>query len=360
MELFHDQPHWVRAGTYGFLSAASLPLGAMMGVVLAPVDVRSTALVVAFGAGALLFAVATELYAEALRQVTEEGHDTAIKEIVVMMVCAILGAIMFTEMNMWLSEPDAGEKHSHVRKRLPDQGEGAALLHAGDFAVESARGKSARSSGTPRSGAGGSVALSMWLGVAMDGVPESMLIGFITNERAMTVAFLVAIFIANFPEAFASASMLKKQGMSTLNIVLMWGSLCLLTMSLAAVSSFLLPENVHSHEHAEMIHLFGSAVEGLAGGAMLAMVCATMLPEAFHVGGHWSGLVAVMGFLCACSVKVIFGRAPGGNDHAVKAVLPVDELDLAKGLADNVVREAAHEVGHTVTEVVSFLAALRP
>ena len=47
-------------------------------------------------------------------------------------------------------------------------------------------------------------------------VPEQLkllnFVNFITNELAMTVAFIVAIFVANFPEAFSSASMLKARG----------------------------------------------------------------------------------------------------------------------------------------------------
>lgn len=364
LEDFHSQPCWVRGATYGFLSAFSLPLGAAFGIMLHPVDVRSTALIVAFGAGALLFAVATELYAEALRQVEEDGSSTAIKEIVVSMVCAVVGAVMFTEMNMMLGGEEETGDHKHhktTRKRLQASDEGTGLLHHGeaDLATpEPTQRGSARSgkSGGEKSGksddGGGNVALSMWLGVAMDGVPESMLIGFITNEKAMTVAFLVSIFIANFPEAFASASMLHAKGMSTKAILAMWGSLCIFTSFLAGMASFLLPTDIHASENAESIHLFGSAIEGLAGGAMLAMVCATMLPEAFKVGGQWSGLVAVLGFLSSCSVKVAFGRAPGGNDHAHKAAISADELDLGTGLA----HDAADQVGHGAVEALSFLA----
>ena len=46
-------------------------------------------------------------------------------------------------------------------------------------------------------------------------------------------------------------------------------------------------------------------VEGLAGGAMLTMICATILPEAFEKGGAVVGLAALAGFLIAFCVKAL-------------------------------------------------------
>lgn len=57
------------------------------------------------------------------------------------------------------------------------------------------------------------VALSMWLGMMLDGIPEALMLGFMTNEGSVTFSFLVAIFIANFPEAFSGSSLLLGQKM---------------------------------------------------------------------------------------------------------------------------------------------------
>ncbi len=43
-------------------------------------------------------------------------------------------------------------------------------------------------------------AFSIWLGILIDGVPESMLIGFMQSEGQLSLAFVVAVFLANFPE----------------------------------------------------------------------------------------------------------------------------------------------------------------
>jgi hypothetical protein len=52
------------------------------------------------------------------------------------------------------------------------------------------------------------VAFSIWLGILIDGVPESMLIGFMQSEGDMSFAFIVAVFLANFPEAMSAASLM--------------------------------------------------------------------------------------------------------------------------------------------------------
>jgi zinc transporter ZupT len=40
-----------------------------------------------------------------------------------------------------------------------------------------------------------------------------------------------------------------------------------------------------------------AGIEGLAGGAMLTVIAETMLPEAYHEGGHYAGVSCLLGFL---------------------------------------------------------------
>ena len=54
-------PLWLQALLFGLFSALSLPLGALLGLALAPVSGKVTAQWMAFGGGALVFAVATQL-----------------------------------------------------------------------------------------------------------------------------------------------------------------------------------------------------------------------------------------------------------------------------------------------------------
>lgn len=339
-------PLYWKAAFYGFCSSASLPLGAAVGLWAHPVDPKQCALIVAFGAGALIFAVSTELYAEALRHVEEDASNFAVAEIGTSMVCAVFGAVLFTLMNEKLEQwttshsplPASARHELEVEAKEPAPSrEGEPLLpqqksfrHPEVEKIEA------------KQDTGKQVAMAMWLGVAMDGIPEAILLGFITNEKAMTVAFIVSIFVANFPEAFSSASMLRaKTEMSGMQIFLLWGSLCVITTILAACASAVLPHDLHSQPHgkggwADAVVLTGAAIEGLAGGAMMAMVCATMLPEAFHHGGKWSGVCAVLGFLMSCTVKVYFGRASSSDVEANQAVVTEElvEKELVDPLVD--------------------------
>merc|ERR1719191_388234 len=104
----------------------------------------------------------------------------------------------------------------------------------------------------------------------------------------------------------------------------MWSSLCVTTTILSGVSSWILFALMHDHSTEHIFHMFGSAVEGLAGGAMLAMVAASMLPEAYHGGGVWAGVVTVIGFLASCTVKVYFGSV-SGNENATEGIEDEEE-----------------------------------
>merc|ERR1719440_1017719 len=59
---------------YGLLSASSFPLGAITGIFFAPVSPFVVALIIAFGAGSLLFAVTVELYGAELQHLEEHNH----------------------------------------------------------------------------------------------------------------------------------------------------------------------------------------------------------------------------------------------------------------------------------------------
>merc|ERR1719386_252723 len=82
------------------------------------------------------------------------------------------------------------------------------------------------------------------------------------------------------------------------------------------------------------VHLFSSAVEGLAGGAMLACIAAVMLPEAYEMQGDVVGLLCVTGFLLAVLIKVF-----GGVASEITAGTWAKKRHLTEG-------EPAHHGGH--------------
>lgn len=151
------------------------------------------------------------------------------------------------------------------------------------------------------------LAMAMWLGVLADGVPEAILLGFLAAERRLSLVLVISLFIANFPESFSASSMLKESvpGLAKWKIVAMWVVLMLMTGILACLACMAYPVG----DVPFWVHIFSAAVEGLAGGAMLACIAAVMLPEAYEMEGDITGLLCVTGFLLAVLIKVFGGVA---------------------------------------------------
>merc|ERR1719272_453181 len=85
------------------------------------------------------------------------------------------------------------------------------------------------------------VGMATWLGVFIDGLPEGVLLGFLAAERHLSMALVVSLFIANFPEAFSSASLLRQARKPIWAIMGMWTSLFIITAALAAIAAFVFP-----------------------------------------------------------------------------------------------------------------------
>lgn len=161
-----------------------------------------------------------------------------------------------------------------------------------DSEIDEASRQAARSRGA---------ALAIWLGIALDGIPESLIIGLLTASAAgISLAFIVGVFLANLPEAMSSAVGMSRSGMKQGRVLWMWISLCLLTGLGAVIGSVIFPA------HPTPAHYFWIlGIEGMAAGAMLTMIAETMLPEAYEQGGAIVGFSTLMGFLTALVVKIL-------------------------------------------------------
>jgi CRP-like cAMP-binding protein len=150
------------------------------------------------------------------------------------------------------------------------------------------------------SGATGA-AMAIWLGIAIDGIPESLVIGTLAiGPEGMSLAFIVGVFLANLPESMSSAVSMRKNGMSRRRIMTMWGSLCLLTGVGAWLGAVVFPPDPQG-----IVFYIKLAIEALAAGAMLTMIAETMLPEAFEEGGSIIGFATLCGFLAALAVASV-------------------------------------------------------
>lgn len=161
---------------------------------------------------------------------------------------------------------------------------------------------------------GAGAAMAIWLGLTMDGVPEAMVIGILANGNKMSMALVAGVFLANFPEAIATAQMMKDAGMHWTKNLLLWSSLCIMTGAVAMIAAIMFPK-----EPTGWMAFVTAAAEGLAAGAMLAMISGTMLPDAYEKkGANWVGFFTVVGFLSVLLVRVAFPsmpETPGGSHH---------------------------------------------
>lgn len=140
-------------------------------------------------------------------------------------------------------------------------------------------------------------AMAIFLGIMIDGIPESFVIGAnILIMGSISMSLIGGLLLANLPEALSSAAGMKEQGMKVTKILTMWTSLMIMTGIGAALGAILL-----EHAHEKVFAL----IEGLAAGAMLTMVAETMLPEAFHKGGGIVGISTLAGFLVAIFFKTL-------------------------------------------------------
>jgi len=139
--------------------------------------------------------------------------------------------------------------------------------------------------------------LAIWLGIFLDGIPESFVIGAnVVHHATVSLSLIVGLFLANFPEALSSSVGMQQQGMRFSKVFLMWFSLMIMTGVGAALgSAFFLGVG----------HTTVAFVEGLAAGAMLTMIAQTMLPEAYLRGGSVVGLSTLGGFLAAILSKAL-------------------------------------------------------
>jgi zinc transporter, ZIP family len=235
------------AALWAFLGAASLLIGTELAFLLRPGQ-RTIGLIMAFGAGAMISAVSFELVEEALKAGVP--------------VLATVGLAA-----------------------------GAMTFFVGDLLI-ARRGGASRKRSTGEQ-AGGSP-LAIVLGAALDGVPESMIVGLsLVLGGGVSVSFVAATFLSNLPEAMAATTGLQEAGWRRPGILRLW--LVVVGVSVAAgVLGYALFDASSRGT--------GAFVQAFAAGALLTMLADTMMPEAFEFGGKLVGLLTVAGFAAALAI----------------------------------------------------------
>ena len=242
-------PLLIEAFLWGAFASSSLIAGAFLALQF---DLREQVLglVMAFGAGVLISAVAFELFLEA-------------QEVV--------------EHRSWLAVGLFG---------------GSATFYFGDLLIDRMGGEKRKSMG---GGQARGVALAIVLGIVLDGIPESFVVGMdLVSGEGVSAAFIVAVFLSNLPESAAASSGLKKARWETAQIYGLWVGVTLVA-GLAAALGNVLFEGASGDAVAFVL--------AFAAGAILTMLADTMMPEAFEHGGRAAGLLTTLGFATAVLIS---------------------------------------------------------
>jgi ZIP family zinc transporter len=171
---------------------------------------------------------------------------------------------------------------------------GSVVFFVGDSLIDRLGGEDRKHSGGKQ--AEGS-ALAILLGIVLDGIPESIVIGLtIVVGGSVSAALLVAVALSNIPEAIAASSGLAAAGWAQRRILGLW-TLVALVSGLAAVLGFAVFDSAGSRVVAFVL--------AFAGGAILTMLADTMMPEAFEHGGKLVGLVTTLGFGLAFAISAL-------------------------------------------------------
>lgn len=297
----------------GAVSAISLLMGSIVGILFTPRP-SITAALTAFGAGALLAALSVELIAPTVMEIVTHKHDEiagakshAIYTMASLLIGCILGGVLFVICDELLNNRGAFLRkvstmigHMNIvalRKSQKQIDNDEHILESEEIKAEIKE--------------HGNAPMSIWLGLLIDGIPESFVIGagFLTLLSAQIGAgvdpsftdiipytLVAGLFLSNFPEAMSSSIGMKKQGMSATKILLLWGSMVLI-IAIGSVIGYYIGASIP--------HELEIGIEGLAAGAMLTMIAQTMIPEAVHIGGSKIvGLSVLAGYLSAVAFKL--------------------------------------------------------
>jgi ZIP family zinc transporter len=241
----------LEAAFWGLVGGIALIIGALItfGVSLKE---RTIGLIMAFGAGVLISAVAYELVGDAF-------------------VSAGSGGVV----GLGLAA-------------------GALTFFAGDEYISRRGGADRKDAGGDQAGGNG---MAIALGTVLDGIPESIVIGVsLVGGEGVSVPVVTAVFLSNLPEAIASTTGLVQGGMSKTRILQFWGGLAAISALAAAIGYGVvagLPISVTAF------------VQAFAGGALLTMLGDTMIPEAYEAAGRLAGIVLVLGFALSFGLSAL-------------------------------------------------------
>ena len=247
----------VGALVFGVIASSGLLVGSVVGTRFRLPE-RLLAFLLAFASGALITALAFELFENAYEKSGVWLSGMAF----------VAGAAVFVGASWWLdrwvARSTPGDAPPKVEKEVATKDAPA-------------------SRASRRAGAG----YALLAAVTLDGVPENVALGISVSEHSGGVALLLAIFASNFPEALVGAAAMQESGRTARFAVGVWASAGVLLAAAVVAGDRLFPAD----PDAVSIPL------AFAGGAVIASLADTLMPEAYEGGGPLVAFATVAGFL---------------------------------------------------------------
>lgn len=242
---------------YAMISGSALLIGCLFGV-YTKISKKLLSTIMAFGSGVLLSAMSIDLMSEAFDKSPKTSY---------LLVSFLMGALLFV---------------------------------IGDGLIDKLGGHKRRGSISHEKQTSSNSGMAILLGTILDGIPESIVMGISlanAKENAGGFIFVLAVFLSNFPEGISGTIAMLKSGIPKIKIIAIWSLMLVMTVLFSYIGYTYL----------------GDAKNGLqtfflafASGAILAMLCDSLLPEALELGGRWTGFSVSCGFIISFLLSKLF------------------------------------------------------
>jgi zinc transporter, ZIP family len=239
-----DDAAVLTAVLFGLAASSALVIGALFGARWSPPK-QVTGVLLAFASGALISALAFELFEESFAMGGPVRAGLGL----------LAGAATFVTVDTVLDRYVSGRSG-------PDQRE------------------------VVTSGARRGVGLALLAAVTLDGVPENLALG-VSLVGGVSLSLLVAIFFSNLPESLVGAVAMRESGLRPRIVVLTWVA-CAVLLAVAVV----LGRGAASGLSEQVL----AVALAFAGGAVLASLADTLMPEAFEHGRPLNAFATAAGF----------------------------------------------------------------
>jgi ZIP family zinc transporter len=249
----------LEALVFGVVASSALLIGSVIGVT-ARIPERVLALLLAFASGALMSALAFELF--------EDAHEKS--GAWVAGIAFVVGAAIFVAVDAWLD------------RRV------AKAAGSGDASARDAAALDPSDRGSGAAGAKQGAGFALLAAVTLDGVPENAALGVTLGGDDASFALLLAIFASNFPESLVGAAAMHRGGRTRRFAVVIWLIAGVLLAAAVVAGQALIPQ---AEPDAVSIPL------AFAAGAVIASLADTLMPEAYEGGGSTVAFATAAGFL---------------------------------------------------------------